>query len=74
MDLATLQARLAEAETAQHKLRTGSMEETVEHDGLRVTYTKVSDLDAYISGLRAQITQAGGTNGGLSRRAIQVDL
>lgn len=74
-DLITLQARLAEAEAALHQLHIGSKAENVEHDGMRVTYTRadVSKLEGYIAGLKSQIAIAGGLSG-LRRRAMVIDL
>lgn len=62
-DLATLETRLAEAETARHQLVTGSREVTVTVYGFgATTYTQASlrDLDAYISDLRGQIARLKG--------------
>lgn len=65
-DLATLQARLAEAETAQHKLLTGTQVASVNYEGQgQVTYSK-ADLPAlasYIASLRSQIAAASGQQG-----------
>ncbi|MDP1866990.1 MAG: gpW family head-tail joining protein [Bradyrhizobium sp.] len=57
-DLATLQAWLIAAETAKHKLLTGSLAQTVRYNGQQeVTFAKtdIDKLDAYIASLRAQI-------------------
>ncbi|KRR16874.1 gpW family head-tail joining protein [Bradyrhizobium retamae] len=57
-DLVTLQGWLLEAETAKHKLLTGSLEQTVRYNGQNeVTFAKtdIDKLDAYISSLRSQI-------------------
>lgn len=56
-DLATLQARLAEAEAAQHKLLIGCKAVKVDQGDKAVTYTeaKASALAAYIASLKAQI-------------------
>ena len=62
-DLATLEARLAEAETARHQLVTGSREVTVTVYGFgATTYTQANlrDLDTYISDLRGQIARLKG--------------
>lgn len=78
--LATLQARLVEAETAYHALVTGTKEVTVQNgtgnSDMRVTYTetKAADLAAYIDSLKAQIAAAGGIVDVPRRRAIEVDL
>ena len=53
-DLTTLQARLDEAETAYHRLMTGSLEESIGLGDMQVRYTRVN-LDAlagYISQLK----------------------
>ena len=66
-DLATLQGWLTEAETAKHKLLTGSLAATVKYNGQNeVTYanTDIDKLDAYIASLRAQI---GGLEGDVSK-------
>lgn len=78
--LATLQARLAEAEAAQHQLAIGAREVSVGNSSgasdVRVTYTaaKMAELQAYIDSLKAQIAAAGGTTSGSRRRALEVDL
>ena len=62
-DLATLENRLAEAETARHQLVTGSREVTVTVYGFgATTYTQANlrDLDVYISDLRGQIARIKG--------------
>jgi len=77
-DLATLQARLIEAETAYHKLLTGAQEVEVEHGDMRLKYansvTQLERLLGYINNLKAQIVAAGGTVDGLLRSGIEVDL
>lgn len=75
-DLATLQSRLADAETARHNLVIGGQVEDVQHGDMRQRYTKADlpRLDAYISDLRAQIVAAGGSVDGLRRRALVIDL
>lgn len=75
-DLATLQARLTEAETAYHRLLTGSQEEEVEHGDMRVKYSSAGkqQLAAYIQSLKAQIAALGGTVTGERRRGLTVDL
>lgn len=61
-DLATLQARLAEAETARHQLRIGAKTQSVTTESGAVVYTpaKASELDAYIIGLKFEISQLSG--------------
>lgn len=75
-DLATLQARLSEAETALHKLNLGAQEMQVDHGDMRVAFTKASvgDLQRYVADLKAQIVAAGGTVDSLRRRGITLDL
>jgi hypothetical protein len=68
-DLATLQARLAEAEEAYHLLMTGAKEVSVSIGGYgSTTYTQVNieKLDQYIQRLGAQIARLGGK----SRRGV----
>lgn len=62
-DLATLQARLAEAETALHQLSMGAKVQSVASDSGTVTYTPASvpALRTYILDLRQQIGAACGT-------------
>lgn len=75
-DLATLQARLVEAEGAYHKLLTGALEVEIQHGDMRTRYeagTK-GDLVAYIADLKAQIAALGGTVAGERRRGLVVDL
>lgn len=61
-DLATLQGWLSEAETARHKLLTGSLRQRVSYNGQDVTFaqTEIDKLDSYIASLRAQIAAASG--------------
>lgn len=75
-DLATLQARLAEAETAYHQLLIGKQSVEVQHGDMRRKYTEadVAALAAYIADLRAQIASLGGTASGERRRGMVVDL
>ncbi|MBL8518196.1 MAG: hypothetical protein JNM76_14640 [Betaproteobacteria bacterium] len=75
-DLATLQTRLTEAESAYHKLMTGSKTVEVQHGDMRTKYTEAQagTLLAYIADLRAQIAALGGGVTGLRRRAFSVDL
>ncbi len=59
-DLVTLQSWLAEAETARHKLLTGSLRQTVRYNGDKeVTFAKtdLAALDGYITSLKARIAQ-----------------
>lgn len=74
-DLATLEARLVEAESAYHKLMTGSLEESVGSGDAQARYTRAEagSLSAYISQLRGQIAALGGA-GAVRRRAITVVL
>ena len=63
--LATLQTWLSEAEIARHKLRTGSLVQSLIHAGRTVQYTaaNAAELDAYIADLERQVSVAqGGTN------------
>lgn len=75
-DLATLQTRLTEAESAYHRLMTGALEVEVEHGDMRMKYqaSGKGELAAYIVDLRAQIAAAGGTVSGERRRGLVVDL
>ncbi len=60
-DTATLQARLAEAEAALHKLTIGRGTEAVTHaDGrsLRYTAADLAELRAYIQDLKRQLDPA----------------
>ncbi|MCW2242795.1 phage head-tail joining protein [Azospirillum canadense] len=62
-DLATLQARLAEAETALHRLNIGETEVKVSYDGKTVEYAVSLDapkLERYIATLRAEIDRLSG--------------
>ena len=69
-DLATLQQRLTDAESARHRLLTGSMRERINRAGTEVTYTRtdIAQLERYISDLKGQIAVA---NGGRGRRVLQ---
>lgn len=73
-DLATLQARLVEADTALHKLMTGTQAVSVQNGDKQVQYRSfasgIRDLRIYIAELKAQIAAAGGP--GVRRRAIGV--
>lgn len=77
-DLATLQTWLMEAELAQHKLLTGSVELEVEHGDMRTKFsnsvTGMQQLASYISDLKARIAALGGAVTGERRRAISVNL
>ena len=57
-DLATLQARLAEAEEARHELKLGNRAELMAHGERRMQFTPADHarLDAYIAELRQQIS------------------
>jgi len=70
-DLATLQARLSEAEAALHKLMTGRGEVSVGHGDKQVTFTKANTdgLQSYIRNLEYQIRRLQGLTG---RRPIYV--
>lgn len=78
-DLATLQARLAEAEVAYHKLLTGTGEVEVQHGDMSVKYAYSSKgaeaLATYIADLKTQIAALGGGEPQqLRRRGFVVDL
>lgn len=77
-DLSTLQAWLTEAETAYHKLRTGSAAEEVEHGDMRTRYTRsltgMQELSTYIESLKDQIRALGGTVTDLIRKSFSIDL
>lgn len=63
-DLATLQQRLAEAETALHNALLGNAPTVVvDQNGERIEYsrTRPGDLNKYIQSLRWQIAQLQGT-------------
>lgn len=74
-DLTTLQARLDEAETAYHRLMTGSLEESIGLGDMQVRYTRseANKLKSYMAELRSDIAALGGTTGA-RRRAITVTL
>lgn len=74
-DLATLEARLAEAESAYHKLMTGSLEESIGSGDAQARYTRADSglLSAYIAQLRSQVAAAGGAST-VRRRAMTVTL
>jgi hypothetical protein len=73
-DAATLQARLAEAEAALHRLSTGSHAEEIRYAAgaasrsVRYTATNLAELRAYIADLRRQLGQP------TRRRAIGIRL
>lgn len=62
-DAATLQARLAEAEAALHRLTTGSQAEDVRYASgsasrsVRYTAANIAELRAYVADLRRQLGQ-----------------
>lgn len=60
--LATLQTWLTEAETARHKLMTGSRAVSLTYAGRSVSYTSadLAALNSYIEDLKAQIATASG--------------
>lgn len=73
-DLVTLQTWLAQAETARHKLITGSLRQTVRYNGDReVTFakTEIPALDSYIASLKSQIA---GLEGSPSTRTGPISL
>lgn len=61
-DTATLQSRLAEAETTLHALLTGTSEAVISFDGKSVTYrsTNLGELRSYIAGLKQKLGLGGG--------------
>lgn len=75
-DLATLQARLAEAEAAYHKLVTGTKTVEIQHGEMRQKYTEttMANLRAYIDELESKIEALGGTEVGQRRRMLEVNL
>lgn len=69
-DIAQLQTWLTEAETARHKLLTGSLRQRVSYNGQAdVTFatTDIARLDAYIASLKSQIAVADGSGRGATR-------
>lgn len=74
-DIATLQARLVEAESAYHRLMTGSLEESISKGDRNVRYkpTEAPKLQSYIADLKSQIAALSGTTSA-RRRAITVTL
>lgn len=75
-DHATLQTRLDEAESAYHRLLTGSLEESIGLGDMQVRYTRSesASLATYIAQLRSDVAAAGGTSVGARRRAVTVTL
>lgn len=67
-DTATLQKRLSEAETALHKLLTGTKVVTVKTEAGETTYrsyvSDIANLRAYISELKGQLGQTAGRRRG----------
>lgn len=65
-----IQTRLTEAETALHNLATGASVVEVWRDGRRVKYTasKMSELQAYVDWLRAELESATMVAAGKPRR------
>jgi hypothetical protein len=61
-ELSELQARLAEAELAYHKLMTGNLEASVGSGDMQVTFSRVElpGLRNYIADLKSQIATAQG--------------
>ncbi|CAO3453896.1 hypothetical protein [Azospirillum argentinense] len=59
-DLATLQARLAEAEDALHRLNIGDRETRITYDGKTTEYADAPKLERYIAELRARIDRLSG--------------
>lgn len=77
-DLAVLQSRLAEAESALHDLQIGKRVVEVWRDGRRVTFTSAQDsignLESYITELTGQIatiTGVASTDWRSNRRAAR---
>lgn len=62
-DITTLRTWLSQAETARHKLLTGSLVEQLQHGDqtTRFTRTDIDKLEAYIASLRSQIAGEDGT-------------
>lgn len=74
-DLTTLQTRLAESETALHKLMTGTARVKVMRDGTLSEFRQanVAELKRYIAQLHSDIAAAQGTNTG-RRRTLATDF
>jgi hypothetical protein len=67
-DLATLQARLAEAEAAYHKMMIGKLVVEIRHGlGEAMRFNKPESLLAYINDLKGQIATLTGAAGGRIR-------
>lgn len=62
-DTTTLQTWLSQAETARHKLATGSKAEMVRHGDTETRFTaaNLGDLETYIANLRSQLSASDGT-------------
>lgn len=62
-DISTLRTWLSQAETARHRLVTGSMAELLTHGDqtTRFTPANIDKLEAYIASLQSQIAGADGT-------------
>jgi hypothetical protein len=62
-DITTLRTWLSEAETARHKLVTGSKVERLQHGDKSTQFTpaNLADLDSYIGSLKSQIAFAAAT-------------
>lgn len=65
-DTATLRSRLAEAETALHRLLTGTKVVSVKTDAGETTYSAADSagLRAYIAELKGQLGETAGTRRG----------
>lgn len=61
-DTTTLRQRLEQAQTARHKLLTGSMRERINSAGTEVTYTRadIGRLERYIAELQGELARAEG--------------
>lgn len=72
-DLSTLRTRLSQAETAHHKLLTGSLVETLQHGDqiTRFTPANIDKLEAYIASLKSKIAGLEGTS---SQRRRPINL
>lgn len=70
-DLAQLQTWLTEAETALHKLQTGTRVVDVTYEDTRTRYQEgdIAKLERYIASLKLQISIADGSG---RRRAIEL--
>lgn len=56
----TVDDKIAEAETALHKLQTGSLREEIDYAGRRTRFTKadIGKLTEYLAALRAEKSSA----------------